>query len=258
MGDPRVLVVEDEPDILELIAYNLKQAGFDVEPVTSGEEALKRVYRRSPDAIVLDLMLPGLDGIEVCRRLKSDPALRALPVLILTARTEDSDIVAGLEIGADDYITKPFSPRVLIARVRSAIRRAAEAGASGGPEEPPAGALADRETAGAGPSARGRARGADAPITVHNLVIDPVRHEVTCGARRVALSATEFALLTLLARHPGWVFSRSRIIDAVRGDDYPVTERSVDVQILGLRRKLGEHGGLIQTVRGVGYRLQDE
>jgi two-component system phosphate regulon response regulator PhoB len=226
----RILVVDDERDILELISFNLEKEGFAVEKVRSGEEALTSARTEPPAAIVLDLMLPGVDGLSVCKRLKADENTRAVPIIMLTAKSEDSDVVAGLEIGADDYVTKPFSPRVLLARLRAALRRASD----GLPE--------DEE---------GR-------IRVGDVTIDVSRHEVMLGEERIGLSATEFAILEFLARNPGWVFSRDKIIDAVKGKDYPVTERSVDVQILGIRRKLRESGKMIETVRGVGYRLQAE
>ncbi|MFP4483747.1 MAG: response regulator transcription factor [Spirochaetota bacterium] len=227
----RVLVVDDEKDIRELIQYNLNKEGYLVHSVATGEEAMEAVQTQPPDAVVLDLMLPGLDGLEVCKRLKQNPETSATPVIMLTAKSEDSDIVTGLELGADDYVTKPFSPKVLIARLRAVLRRAAE-GAEAGAEE--------------------------TRITVHDITVDVSRHEVFIDGREVNLSATEFSILEFLARNPGWVFSRNKIIDSVKGKDYPVTERSVDVQILGLRKKLGEHGHYIQTVRGVGYRLQAE
>jgi two-component system, OmpR family, alkaline phosphatase synthesis response regulator PhoP len=228
-----ILVVEDEPDILELIRYNLEKEGYTVDGVMSGEAALERAEQRVPRLIVLDLMLPGVDGWEVCRTLKNDPRFRTVPVMMLTARTEDSDVVAGLEVGADDYVTKPFNPKVLVARVRAALRRSATSGGTGGEED---------------------------FISIHGITIDVARHLVRCGstAQEIALSATEFAILEFLSRNPGWVFSRSRIIDAIRGEEYPVTERSVDVQILGLRRKLGDWSHLIETVRGVGYRMKSE
>ena len=230
MARERVLVVDDEQDILELIRYNLEREGYEVASVKSGEEALGLAARWEPAVIVLDLMLPGLDGLEVCRRLKRNEATKAIPVLMLTAKTEDSDIVTGLEVGADDYITKPFSPKVLVARIRASLRREH--------------AEKQRET--------------ETQLRVHDIVIDVSRHEVHVADQPVTLSATEFSILEFLARNPGWVFSRNRIIDAVKGKDYPVTERSVDVQILGLRKKLGDGGKFIQTVRGVGYRLQAE
>ncbi len=231
MARESVLVVDDEEDILELIEYNLEKEGYTVKTVKTGEECLSIVEKLSPEIVILDLMLPGLDGLEVCKRLKQSEPTRTVPVLMLTAKSEDSDIVSGLELGADDYITKPFSPKVLIARVRAVLRRASEQAS----EKP-------KET----------------KIRVHDIVIDVSRHEVACSGEMVALSATEFGILEFLARNPGWVFSRNKIIDTVKGKDYPVTERSVDVQILGLRKKLGDQGKYIQTVRGVGYRLQAE
>ncbi len=224
-----VLVVDDEPDILELISYNLEKEGYSVTTVQTGEDALHSVRTNRPDVIILDLMLPGVDGVDVCRRIKRNPESRSIPVLMLTARTEDSDIVAGLEVGADDYITKPFSPKVLAARVRTALRR----------------------TTNDASSQQGN-------VSIHGITIDVSRHEVLLRGELVPLSATEFAILEFLARNPGWVFSRMRIIDAIRGKDYPVTERSVDVQILGLRKKLGDLGSVIETVRGVGYRMRSE
>jgi two-component system, OmpR family, alkaline phosphatase synthesis response regulator PhoP len=222
-----ILVVEDESDIRDLIVYNLERAGYEAVGVGAGAEALQRVSARRPDAIILDLMMPGIDGMEVCRRLKHDETTRGIPVVMLTARGEDGDIVAGLESGADDYVTKPFSTKVLLARLRAVLRR------------------------------RG-ARVADTPqrFEVHGVTVDTAKHEVYCRGVMVALSATEFSILEFLMRSPGWVFSRAKIIDAVKGSDYPVTERSVDVQILGLRKKLDDCGELIETVRGVGYRYR--
>jgi two-component system phosphate regulon response regulator PhoB len=225
---PRILVVDDEEDLLELVRYNLTKEGYDVACVVSGEEALKAARKLPPDLIVLDLMLPAVDGLEVCRRLKADPKTRDILIVMLTAKGEEADMVAGLERGADDYIAKPFSPRVLSARVRALLRR----------EE--ARRLEDQETT----------------IDVHELSIHPGRHEATLAGRLLDLTYTEFALLTFLARRPGWAFSRAQIVDAVKGADYPVTERSVDVQVAGLRRKLGDHGDYVETVRGVGYRFR--
>jgi len=225
---PRVLVVDDEDDLLELVRYNLVKDGYDVECVGSGEQALRSVRGNPPDLVVLDLMLPAVDGLEVCRRLKADPATREILIVMLTAKGEEAEMVAGLERGADDYIAKPFSPRVLSARVRALLRR----------------------------EAARRTEARETTIDVHDLSIHPGRHEVTLAGRMLELTYTEFALLTFLARRPGWAFSRSQIVDAVKGADYPVTERSVDVQVAGLRRKLGEHGHYIETVRGVGYRFR--
>jgi two-component system phosphate regulon response regulator PhoB len=228
MAHETVLIVEDERDIAELVAYNLKREGFRTRIAESGEKALALAAANPPGLILLDLMLPGVDGREVCRRLKAGEATRSIPVVMLTARGEDTDVVAGLELGADDYITKPFSPKVLVARVRSVLRRRAQPL----PEQP------DR-------------------LSLHGLDIDLARHQVRCRGEVVELSATEFGLLVFLARRPGWVFSRAQIISGVRGEDYPVTERAVDVQVLGLRRKLGPCGEVIETVRGIGYRLRE-
>jgi two-component system alkaline phosphatase synthesis response regulator PhoP len=228
MAHETILIVEDEKDIAELVAYNLKREGFRTRIAESGEKGLALAAANPPSLILLDLMLPGVDGREVCRRLKAGEATRSIPLVMLTARGEDTDVVAGLELGADDYITKPFSPKVLVARVRSVLRRRAE----------PAPELSDH-------------------IRIHDLDIDVVRHQVRCRGAAVELSATEFGLLVFLARRPGWVFSRAQIISGVRGEDYPVTERAVDVQVLGLRRKLGACGEVIETVRGVGYRLKE-
>ena len=193
-----------------------------------GEEALKLVPKHSLDLILLDLMLPGIDGLEVCRRLKQETVTRTIPVVMLTAKGEESDIVAGLEIGADDYITKPFSPKVLIARLRALLRRKTKN-------------EIDEES----------------PIETHGLLIHPGRHEVLLGGKPLELSFTEFKILQFLASRPGWVFTRYQIVDAVRGEEYSVTERSVDVQIVGLRKKLGKLGNCIETVRGVGYRFKE-
>ena len=229
MAREEILVVEDEESILELVTFNLKKEGYDVQGVTTGEEALDYARTGSPDLIVLDLMLPGVDGLEVCKRLKNDPQTEQVPIVMLTARSEEADIVTGLELGADDYITKPFSPRVLLARVRAVLRRSAQEV----PDE-------------------------DAVLRVHDLTIHPGRHEVLLNDEKLDLTYTEFRLLHLLARRPGWVFTRNQIIDAIRGPDYPVTDRSVDVQVAGLRKKLGEASDYVQTVRGVGYKLKEE
>jgi len=228
MVKEKILVVDDEEDILELVKYNLEKEGFRVLCVDSGEKALSRVRDEAPDVIVLDLMLPGVGGLDVCRELKSKPETSGTPIIMLSARSEDADIVTGLELGADDYVTKPFSPRVLLARIRSVLRRRL-------PPEPQRHDI----------------------LRVHGITIDPTRHEVLVDEEAISLSASEFRILYFLARRPGRVYSRGQIISAVRGDDYPVTDRSVDVAIAGLRKKLGESGQLIETVRGVGYRFRD-
>ncbi len=229
MPKESVLVVDDEEDILELVKYNLGREGYKVSTVGSGETALRAARARTPDLIVLDLMLPGVDGLEVCRVLKADPQTRDIPILMMSAKGEEADIVTGLELGADDYVTKPFSPRVLVARVRALLRRPTDRTLD-----------ADR-----------------AVVEIHGLTIDPVRHEARLEGNRLELTLTEFRILHWISRHPGRVCTRQQIIDAVRGDDYPVTERSVDVQVASLRKKMGEQAELIQTVRGVGYRFRD-
>lgn len=228
MAKKSILVVEDEDDIRELLRYNLAKEGYQVTGSASGEEALKAVRISLPDLVLLDLMLPGLDGLEVCRSLKQDPQTRNLPIVMLTAKGEEADIVIGLELGADDYVTKPFSIRVLLARLKAVLRRRSA--------PPPS------ETT---------------TITIHEIVIHPGRHEVLVQGRPVDLTATEFRLLKLLARRPGWVFTRSQIVNEIHGDDYPVTERAVDVQMVSLRKKLGPSGKYLETVRSVGYRFKE-
>jgi two-component system phosphate regulon response regulator PhoB len=228
MAREHVLVVDDEEDILRLVEYNLVKSGYRATCVTTGEEALSAVRLRQPDLVILDLMLPGVDGLEVCRLLKRSPRTSQIPVVMLTAKGEEADIVTGLELGADDYVTKPFSPQVLLARVRAVLRRRAKG-------------VTDES----------------ATMQVHDVVIDPGRHEVLVRGKPVTLTYTEFRLLHFLARRPGWVFTRHQIIDAVRGEGYPVTDRAVDVQVAGLRKKLGPCGAYVETVRGVGYRLKE-
>jgi len=224
-----ILVVEDERDLQELLRYNLLREGHSVATATTGESALEQVEAQPPDLILLDLMLPGMDGLEVCRALKSDPSTSAIPVIMITARGEESDIVAGLELGADDYVPKPFSPRVLIARINAVFRRAGEEPQGGGKDR----------------------------LKVRDMTIDAERHEVRVGEERVDLTATEFRLLSLLASRPGRVFTRKQIIELIHEGFAAVTDRSVDVQVVALRRKLGKAGEDIETVRGVGYRFKD-
>jgi len=225
-----LLIVEDEADIRELISFNLEMSGYEVIKAADGEEGLTLARRHQPDLIILDIMLPGMDGLKVCRQLRSEANTRKTPVMILTARSEEDDQITGFESGADDYITKPFSPRVLVARVKALLRRNGLA----------------RETT------------SNRVVEIHGIGIDSARHEVRVNGTSVGFSATEFAILRFLAENPGWVFSRHQIIDAVKGEDYPVTARSVDVQILGIRKKLGSKGDLVETVRGVGYRMKGE
>jgi len=228
MPREKILVVDDEEDILELVRHNLAREGYRIICAKTGESAINKARSEKPDLMVLDLMLPGMDGLAVARKLKSDAATHHIPIVMLTAKGEEADIVTGLELGADDYITKPFSPRVLSARVRAVIRRNS------------------RETEDT------------SSIKIHELTIHPGRRSVLAGEAPVDLTFTEFQVLYYLAKRPGWVFTRSQIVDAVRGDDYPVTDRSVDVQIVGLRKKLGRFGDYIETVRGVGYRFREK
>lgn len=227
MAKENILVVDDEEDILELIRYNLSKEGYQVSSVMSGEDALKQARAKNPDLLLLDLMLPGMDGLDVCRILKGENQTKRIPVIILSARGEEADIVAGLELGADDYIVKPFSPRVVSARVKSVLRRQKTE-------------VSDEKSI----------------ITIDELNINPVRHEVLLKGKLVDLTYTEFKILHFMSRQPGCVFTRYQIVDAVHGEDYPVTDRSVDVQIVGLRKKLGRFGKYIETVRGVGYRFR--
>ncbi len=229
MSKEKLLVVDDEEDILELLRFNLVREGYDVVCAATGEDALRQVDGKQFDLIILDLMLPGIDGLDVARRLKKTTKSQDLPIIMLTAKGEEADVVAGLELGADDYIAKPFSPRVLIARIKAVLRRHGRV-----PEN------------------------AEKLLEVHDIRIDPGRRAVTILGEPVDLTYTEFQVLHYLAGRPGWVSTRSQIVDAVRGTDYPVTDRSVDVQIVGLRKKLGSYGKLIETVRGVGYRFKEK
>ena len=228
-----VLIVEDEEDIRELLSYTLIREGYQVATVASGEEALAVAESRTHDLVILDLMLPGLDGMTVCRKLRANPKTAGVAIIMVTAKGEEGDIINGLNMGANDYITKPFSRNVLLARVRAVLRNMAvrsDAGADADPES---------------------------EIKIHNLSIHPGRHMVLVDGAPVELSATEFRMLCVLARKPGWVYTRERILDAVHGDNYAITERAVDVHIVSLRRKLGTAGQSIETVRGVGYRFKE-
>ncbi|MFN4896601.1 MAG: response regulator [Pseudomonadota bacterium] len=222
-----IVVIEDEEDIRELIRYNLERDGFRVLVTPSGEEGLSIVRSALPDLVVLDLMLPGIDGLQVCREMKAEPRLSAISIVMVTARGEEPDVVTGLELGADDYISKPFSPKVLLARVKSVLRRK-----------------------------RGGEGDARSIVRYERLLVNPQRREVAIDNERIELTNTEFKLLHFLMRQPGIVFSRDQIVEGVHGDDYPVTDRSVDVQVVGLRKKLLEYGECIETVRGVGYRFK--
>ena len=228
MSKKSIFVVDDEEDILELVRYHLTREGFLVATATNGESAVKTISQKPPDLILLDLMLPGINGLEVCRILKKENKTADIPIIMLTAKGEESDIVTGLEIGADDYITKPFSLKVLIARIHTIVRRK---------QRPPT----DKNTI----------------IRIHDLVINPGRHEVLIKGKLIEMTFSELRILHLLAGRPGWVMTREQIVDAVRGEDYAVTDRAVDVQIVGIRKKLGARAEYIETVRSVGYRFKE-
>jgi two-component system phosphate regulon response regulator PhoB len=228
MARESVLIIEDEEDIQELVNYSLSKEGYLTTAVTSGEEGLRSAKSKQPNLIVLDLMLPGMDGLEICRMLKHDPKTQHIPIVMLTAKGEESDVVTGLELGAEDYITKPFSPKVLVARIRTILRRKVKNEAGG-----------------------------EAVLNIHEMTIHPGRHEILVKGKQIELTLTEFKILHLLARRPGWVYTRYQIVNEIRGDEVLVTDRAVDVQIVGLRRKLGTLGKYVETVRGVGYRFKE-
>jgi two-component system phosphate regulon response regulator PhoB len=229
MSKQRIAAIEDEPDILEIVGYNLEKEGYEFIGETDGEEGLSLVRRELPDLVLLDVMLPGIDGLEICRRLKYEAATREIPVIMVTAKSEESDVVLGLEVGADDYLTKPFGPRELVARVRAVLRRG---------KVP----LDDD----------------DQPrVVLDRLSIDPARHEVVCYGEPLDLTATEFRLLYFLASNPGRVFSRQRLVKEAIGEDVYILDRNIDVHVRAIRKKLGEGRDYILTVRGVGYRFAD-
>ena len=227
MANESILVIEDEKDIAELVKYNLTREGYRVIVSRSGEKGLKEALSNLPDAIILDLMLPGINGLEICKSLRSNENTKNIPIIMVTAKSEEADIVTGLEVGADDYITKPFSPRVLLARLRAVLRRKEEV-------------VDDR-----------------AVIKIHDITIDPNRHQVKIGKNNISLTGTEFKLLYALVSRPGWVFNRDQLVDSIRGTDVIITDRTIDVHIAGLRKKLGAAGQHIETIRGIGYRFKD-
>jgi two-component system, OmpR family, alkaline phosphatase synthesis response regulator PhoP len=227
MSKGNVLVIDDEKDLIELIRYNFEKEGFRVIGANDGESGLSLVSSEKPDLIVIDLMLPGMDGLEVCRKLRSGSETSHIPIIMLTAKSSESDRIVGLELGADDYVTKPFSPRELGARVKALLRRSA-----GFRPQPTI-------------------------IRQGNLTIDPASHQVCSGEKKIDLTATEYRLLQFLASHPGFVYSRSALIDGALGSDVTVLERTIDVHIMSLRRKLGDCGQWIETIRGFGYKFRE-
>ncbi len=228
MARGRILVIDDEKDLIELVRYNLEKDGFIVKGVQDGESGLSTAIREMPDLIVVDLMLPGIDGLDVCRSLRQDKRTVGIPIIMLTAKSEESDRILGLELGADDYVTKPFSPRELVARIKAVLRRTSA------------------------PQAQSEM------IQRGSLIIDLTRRTVNCAGDSISLTATEFKLLQFFATRPGRVFSRSELIDGVLGRDVAVEDRTIDVHITGLRKKLGGCGNWIETVRGFGYRFREE
>ena len=224
----KIFVVDDEEDILELVNFVLSKESYRVQKFASGEDLLRGIKADKPDLLLLDLMLPGIDGFDICKIIKNDEQLSNIPIIMLTAKGDEVDVVSGLELGADDYIVKPFSARVLTARIKAILRRG-----------------------------KSILNNDDNVIEVDNLKIHPGRHEVSINGKNLDLTFSEFRLLQLLAQKRGWVYTRYQIVDALRGSDYPVTERAIDVQVVGLRKKLGDHGRYIETVRGVGYRFKD-
>ena len=221
-----ILIIEDEEDIVELVKYNLEKEGFSVRSADDGEEGLRMIRTHKPSLVILDLMLPGIDGLEVAKKIKRDDNLVHIPLIMLTAKSSESDIVVGLELGADDYITKPFSPKVLISRIKAVLRR----------YEVPA---------------------TQKRIKVDKLAIDSIRHKVSFAGKEIALTLTEYKLLEFMAQRPGMVLSRAKLLDGVFGYDAAVYDRTVDVHIKSLRHKLGKGKDLIETVRGMGYRFKE-
>ena len=229
MGAERILIIEDDPEIQEMLKYAFAQEGWKLIHAVTGEEGLERLHKEGADCIILDIMLPGMDGFKTLKKIRADESFRNLPIIMCTARGEEADIVTGLELGADDYVVKPYSPRVLAARIRTGLRR--------------------REASGA----------ENKNVMRHGkLTLDVERHTAFLGETPLDLFATEFAILSHFMSNPDIVFSRQKLITAIRGPDYPVTDRSVDVQILGLRKKLKSCGEMIETIRGVGYRFKTQ
>lgn len=230
MTQAKIVVVEDEADILEVMEYNLRREGFRVLSARDGEEGLELVRREAPAMVLLDLMLPGIDGVELCRRLKGDSVTRGISIIMVTAKGEESDVVLGLGVGADDYVIKPFSPRELMARVHAVLRR-----------QGPADVRTDSDR-----------------IVLPGVVIDPDRHEVFVNDESVPFTATQFRLLHFLASHPGRVFTRAQLLSRVIAEGAIVSDRNIDVHLKAIRKKLGPHRDLIDTIRGVGYRFRDD
>ena len=226
MADEKILIIEDDQDIVEMLEYNLREEGYDTFSALNGKDGIALAKKEQPNLIILDIMLPILDGFEVCRMLKSDEIAAQIPVIILSAKSQETDKIVGLELGADDYVTKPFSPRELIARIRAILRR-------------------------------GKEQRSDRRIKRGDIVIDSTKHRVQVGADDISLTFTEFKLLEFMARRPGVVFSRAQILDAVSGEETMVYDRTVDAHVKSLRHKLGPAKDYIETIRGAGYRFKE-
>ncbi len=229
MSKRKIVIIEDEPDILEVLSYNLRREGFEILTSADGIQGLALVKREHPDLVLLDLMLPGIDGIEICTSIKKNPDTQHTLLIMVTAKGEESDIVLGLGVGADDYISKPFSPKELVARVKAVMRR---------------GVLLETQQ----PREK---------ITHGELTIDAAKYRVTYGTREVKLTATEFRILQYLASHPGRVFTREQLLNHALGDDVVVVDRNIDVHVRGIRKKLEVEPPLIETIRGIGYRMAE-
>jgi two-component system phosphate regulon response regulator PhoB len=229
MTKETILIVDDETDILELVKFNLKKEGYKTMLAATGEQALDMTENHKIDLIILDLMLPGIDGLEVTRIIRNNPDIQNIPIVMLTAKGDESDIITGLELGANDYMSKPFSPKELIARIRNIFRRRKK--------------LLETKS--------------KKVLTEKGLIIDHNKHLVTLEGVIVDLTPSEYQLLSILITKKGWVFTRGQIIDGIRGENYAVTERAIDVVVVGLRKKLGKYGKHIETVRGIGYKFQD-
>ncbi len=229
VANKQIVVVEDEPDILEVLSYNLKREGFEVFASLDGEEGLALIRQKKPDLVLLDLMLPGMDGLDICRQLKADEQTQVIPIIMVTAKGEESDIVSGLEIGADDYVAKPFSPKELVARVKAVIRREKYTKTDFNKKQ----------------------------IVLNGLLIDADKHKVEIDAVEVSLTATEFRLFYYLASQPGRVFSREQLLDYAFGNDAAIVDRNIDVHIRAIRKKTEGDRSFIETIRGVGYRFSD-
>jgi DNA-binding response OmpR family regulator len=230
MSRKKIVVIEDEPDILEVLSYNLKREGYEVFNASDGLRGLALVKREVPDLVLLDLMLPGIDGVEICSTIKKDAQTSSTLIIMVTAKGEESDIVLGLGVGADDYISKPFSPKELVARVKAVLRR---------------GVLVDKEAV-------------KDKIILGDLTIDIIKHKVTINQLEVKLTATEFRLLHFFASNPGRVFSREQLLNRALGDDVVIVDRNIDVHIRGIRKKLDIDPPIIETIRGVGYRMAEQ